>query len=219
MARTRSENYEDIALAILGHAARLFGTQGYERSSIADLAEACGLSRGALYHYFDSKEAILFAMLDTHVRGLLGKLEAAMLPGGTPVEQLTRLIEAMVICNAGSPHEQVILLNDLPSLSAHEQSEIKGLENKIVDLMASVLVQIDSGGKINKSTRKVYTMILFGIINYTYTWYKPDLGVKPKQFAKMATELFLDGILASSPAASLQLVAPHSGPKVRSTRR
>src|SRR3981189_1927667 len=56
MARTRSENYDGIHLGILTNAAALFSAQGYMRSSIADLAEACKLSRGALYHYFDSHE-------------------------------------------------------------------------------------------------------------------------------------------------------------------
>src|SRR2546422_3594126 len=68
MARTRSENYDGIHLGILTNAAALFSAQGYMRSSIADLADACKLSRGALYHYFDSKEAILFAILDAQDR-------------------------------------------------------------------------------------------------------------------------------------------------------
>jgi len=54
MARTRSENYDGIYLGILTNAAALFSAQGYMRSSIADLADACKLSLGALYHYFDS---------------------------------------------------------------------------------------------------------------------------------------------------------------------
>ena len=78
MARTRSENYDGIHLGILTNAARLFSAQGYMRASIADLADACKLSRGALYHYFDSKEAILFAILDAHVREMIADVEAAV---------------------------------------------------------------------------------------------------------------------------------------------
>ena len=78
MARTRSENYDGIHLGIFTNAAALFSAQGYMRSSIADLADACKLSRGALYHYFDSKEAILFAILDAHVREMLLRVEAAV---------------------------------------------------------------------------------------------------------------------------------------------
>ena len=48
-------------------------------------------------------------------------------------------------------------------------------------------------GKIVKRTKKIYTMILFGIINYTYTWYDPKGGIGPQEFADMAVELFLQG--------------------------
>jgi AcrR family transcriptional regulator len=194
MARLRSAHYEDIQLGILAKAAELFGTKGYERSSIGDLTEACNLSRGALYHYFSSKESILFAMLDAHVRELLERLEDAVGVGGRPVEQLTRVIETIVEYNAASPHQQVVLLNDLASLGAGEQRQIVKLQHHIVDLVAGTLVRIDSGGKITRSTRKVYTMMLFGIINYTYTWYDPAGGVKPKQLAQMATDLLLKGL-------------------------
>ncbi len=200
MARTRSENYEDIQLGILSKAAKLFASKGYERSSITDLSDACQLSRGALYHYFGSKEAILFAMLDSLVRALLKRLEQVAAPGGVPVETLARVVEAFIEYNARSPNEQIILLNDLGALSEREQNEITRIEQQIVDLVADVLIRVDTAGTITRSTKKVYTMMLVGMINYTFTWYDPEGSVSPKQFAKMATELFLNGFLA--PAAN-----------------
>jgi AcrR family transcriptional regulator len=220
MARLRSVHYEDIQLGILAKAAELFGTKGYERSSIADLTAACDLSRGALYHYFGAKEAILFAMLDAHVRELLEQLEDAAAHGGTPVEQLTRVIETIVEYNAGSPHQQVVLLNDLASLGAGEQRQIIKLQQQIVDLIAGILIRIDSGGKITRTTGKVYTMMLFGIINYTYTWYDPAGSVKPKQLAQMATDLLLRGLQKSAePAATAPLRKADSASTVASLRR
>lgn len=201
MARSRSENYEDIQLGILANAARLFATQGYERSSIGDLADACRLSRGALYHYFESKEAILYTMLETHVRGMLKRVHDALaLTGGTATDQLAALIEAAVEYNATGRYEQMILLNDLQSLGEREQKVIKGLERQIVDVVSEVLARIDARGKITPTTRKVYTMALLGTINYLYTWYDPQGSVKPKQYARMATDLFLNGFLAASEA-------------------
>ena len=196
MARKRSENYEDIRLGILGKAAKLFATQGYERSSISDLSDACELSRGALYHYFDSKEEILFTMLDRLVRGLLERLESGVAPGGTPLETLARVIESLVEINSRSPHEQVILLNDLGSLGERERKIIQHIERQIVDLVADILIRVDSTGKITRSTKKVYAMMLMGMINYTYTWYDPEGSVKANQFASLATDLFLNGFLS-----------------------
>jgi AcrR family transcriptional regulator len=201
MARSRSENYEDIQLGILTSAARLFATQGYERSSIGDLADACKLSRGALYHYFQSKEAILYAMLETHVRGMLKRLNDAVALTSGASEQLAALVGAAVEYNSRSRNEQIILLNDLQSLGEREQKVIKGLERQIIGLVSQVLARFDTRGKITVSTRKVYTMALLGTINYIYTWYDPQGNVKPKQYARMATDLFLNGFLAASEVA------------------
>ncbi|WP_024514680.1 TetR/AcrR family transcriptional regulator [Bradyrhizobium sp. Tv2a-2] len=198
MARTRSENYDDIQAGILRNAARLFATRGYERSSVGDLVEACELSRGAIYHYFDSKEAILFAMLDSLVRSLLANLEQAVADGGAPLETFVRVIEAFVEHNARSPEEQIVLLNDLGALQAEEQRQIVQTERKIVELVGKVLVSIDATKKMNRRNARVYTMMLFGMINYTYTWYDAKGPIKPKEFAQLAANLFLKGFLAES---------------------
>jgi AcrR family transcriptional regulator len=198
MARTRSEKYDDIQAGILRDAARLFATRGYERSSIGDLVEACGLSRGAIYHYFDSKEAILFAMLDSLVRSLLAQLEQAVARGGTPLYKFEQVIEAFVEHNARSPEEQIVLLNDLGALGAEEQRQIVQTERKIVELVGKVLSSIDETKKMNRKNARVYTMMLFGMINYTYTWYDANGPIKPKEFAQLAAGLFLRGFLSDS---------------------
>src|SRR5436305_2135324 len=176
MARTRSENYECIHLGILTNAAALFSAQGYMRSSIAELAGACKLSRGALYHYFDSKEAILFAILDAHIREMIQRVETAVAAGGSTLTQFRNVVRTIVEVNAKSPNEQRVLIHDLSLLNEDEQQTIKKLERQLVDIVTDLLLRLDAGGRIVKRTRKIYAMILFGIINYTYTWYDPKGG-------------------------------------------
>ena len=201
MARTRSAHYEDIQSGILKKAARLFATHGYERTSIGDLVRACDLSRGAIYHYFDSKEAILFAMMDTLVRGLLETLQEAASIEAAPVERLENIIMAFVESNARSPDEQIILLTDIGALSRAEQKQIHARETQIVDLVGDAIVAADARGLVTPKTRKVYTMMLFGMINYTYTWYDAKGPVKPRDLARMATDLFFNGFLPEKRAA------------------
>jgi len=202
MARTRSENYDGIHLGILTNAARLFSAQSYMRASIADLADACKLSRGALYHYFDSKEAILFAILDAHIREMIAHVEGAVAAGGPTLTQFRNVIRAVVEVNAKSPHEQRVLIHDLSFLNEDEQQAIKKLERQLVDIVTDLLVTLDAEGKIVRRTKKIYTMILFGIINYTYTWYDPKGGMGPQEFADTAVDLFLNGFAPGSGARS-----------------
>jgi AcrR family transcriptional regulator len=199
MARTRSEQYEHIQRGILAKAAALYSAHGYMRSSIADLAEACQLSRGALYHYFESKEAILFAILDAHLREMIANIEAATVGAPPdPREQFRRVIAAIVRINAASPNEQRVLLNDLSFLGPGEQAALNRLGRQIVSIMAELLARLDQSGKMTPRTEKVYTMMLFGIINYTYTWYDPHGPVTPDEFADMAVNLFLEGFVSAA---------------------
>jgi AcrR family transcriptional regulator len=207
MARTRSENYDDIQRGILVAARGLFAKQGYMRASIADLAEACKLSRGALYHYFDSKEAILFAILDEHVRQMIVDVEGAIAKHSSTIDQFRAAIRAIVDLNARSPQEQRLILNDLTFLGDHDQQTIKSLERQIVDLISGLLLQLDNQGKIVKRTKKIYTMMLFGTLNFSHTWYDPKGGVGPAEFADMIVDQFLHGI--ASPASLKEVRAAH----------
>ena len=62
-----------------------------------------------------------------------------------------------------------------------------------VDIVTDLLLRLDAEGRIIKRTKKIYTMMLFGIINFTYTWYDPKGAIGPQEFADMAVELFLHG--------------------------
>ena len=199
MARTRSENYDEIQQGILTTACGLFARQGYMRASIADLADACKLSRGALYHYFDSKEAILFAILDAHIREMIIDVEAAMAEKATTLEQFRAAIQAIVALNARSSDEQRVILNDLSFLGETEQDAIKALERQLVDTVSDLLVKLDKEGKIVKRTKKIYSMMLFGILNFSHTWYDPKGGVDPSEFADMVVDLFLYGFTMPVP--------------------
>jgi AcrR family transcriptional regulator len=203
MARTRSENYDDIQRGILTAACGLFATQGYMRASIADLADACKLSRGALYHYFASKEAILFAILDAHIREMIADVEAAMADKATTLEQFRAAIHAIVELNARSTNEQRVILNDLSFLGKAEQEAIKGLERQIVDVVSDLLIRLDKEGRVVKRTKKIYSMMLFGILNFSHTWYDAKGGIEPGEFGDMVVDLFLYGF--TSPVAPSEM--------------
>jgi AcrR family transcriptional regulator len=200
MARTRSENYDGIQRGILSTACELFAKQGYTRASIAELADACKLSRGALYHYFDSKEAILFAILDAHIHQMIADVEAAISGKSTTLEQFRAAIRAIVELNARSPNEQRVILNDLSFLSETEQETIKELQREIVEAVADLLVRLDHEGKIAKRNKKVFAMMLFGILNFSHTWYDPAGSIRPTQFADMVVDQFLYGFATPTKA-------------------
>lgn len=193
MARTQSQNYPEVRRNILKQAAALFAQKGYAGTTIIDLATACASSRGALYHYFESKEEILFHILDEHVEFLFNAIESALAKIEDPVEQCRVLIGEMVTKNAESVHEQVVLLNHLNQLNPEQQRGIVAKQRKITELASDILIRIDRQHRLTMRTKKIYTMMLFGIINYTFTWYDPKGPVPPQEYADITADLFIKG--------------------------
>jgi len=200
VARTRSENFPEIQRSILKHAAAVFARVGYASSTINDLVEAAELSRGALYHYFPSKEAILCGILDDHLQRFLEMVDDVINSEQPAIEQLHEVTTAIVNFNSQSPDEQIIILNDINQLSDENRKRIKSLERHIVDRLSDLLIRVDIHGKITPANKRVYTMMYLGIINYTFAWYDPQGKVGPAEYAELATDLFLNGLLSGKSA-------------------
>ncbi|MEP1496455.1 helix-turn-helix domain-containing protein, partial [Pseudophaeobacter sp.] len=66
MARTIAKDHDEKRAQILKSAAKVFAEAGYDRASMTQLARQCGISKANIYHYYDSKEAVLFGLLDTY---------------------------------------------------------------------------------------------------------------------------------------------------------
>ena len=198
MARPQSINYEEIRGGLLRQAAELFARRGYARTTIDDLTKASASSRGTLYHYFDSKEAILKEILVQHITDMSSAVAAALTPGDAPEQQLRAIIRAMTTLNAASQNEQIVLMNELGNLGKADQSAIRGLQNRIVDRVLETLGKLDRGKRLTPRNRKAYTMLVLGMINFTYAWYDPKGPVPPRELAEMAADVLLQGFIGGT---------------------
>jgi AcrR family transcriptional regulator len=194
VARTRADDYEDKRALIFDRAAELFAEQGFSRTSIAELAAHCRASKSWIYHYFPSKEAILYEILHDHMGLLLRTAETEVGRHREPEAQLRALLRAFMAIYVRAQAKHAVLLAELGCLPAGQQSEIRGLERRVVDLVAGVLDRLETPSASGPDARMPITMMLFGMINWTYTWYRPDGPIPPAQLADLAADLFLGGL-------------------------
>ena len=127
---------------------------------------------------------------------MISDVEQAMAQQSTNLDRFRAAIRAIVELNAGSSNEQRLILNDLAFLGETEQKAVKALERQLVDTVSDLLVRLDTEGKIAKRSKKVYTMMLFGMLNFSHTWYDPKGDIEPQEFADMMVDLFLYGFAA-----------------------
>ena len=92
MARKIAKDHEDKRRLILQRAAQVFAQDGYHRATVAGVAAACEISKANIYHYYASKDAILFDILDSYLLALRDRVCGMDLTGLSAEEQLRRTV-------------------------------------------------------------------------------------------------------------------------------
>lgn len=196
MARPRAADYDDKRLAILKQAARLFANHGYDRTSMAEIAFSLGVSKALFYHYYRAKDDLLFDIIRSHLVDLVEATEAADDPAQTADARLDLVISAILDCYRDADAEHKIQINHLGQLPAHQQAELKGLERRLVDVMARVVRALNP--ELAPAAVKPMTMSIFGTLNWKYMWFRDGGTLTREAYAAMLTRMFAAGIRAQT---------------------
>ncbi len=194
MARTRASDHDDKRLVIREHAAVLFAERGYARASMAEIAEACGSSKALLYHYYPNKEQLLYDILLAHFLRIEEIVAEADARGLAPMARLEALITALLIAYEGADATHKVQINDLISLPHARQDALRVFQRDLVDRFASAISAVNPALKRNRKLLKPVTMSLFGMVNWTYLWFKPGAGMSRPQYARLVTRIMSEGI-------------------------
>ena len=203
MARVRSAYFEPNRDQIVRAAAALFATKGYPGTSMNDLARACGVSKPLLYHYVDDKYQLLLEIAEGHVsrlEALVAEVDALALE---PPLRLRRLIQRFVDEYALSRDEHGVLTQDVKFLTPADRARVLAKERRIVaafaDAVASTRPELDA-----KALAKPLAMLLFGMMNWMFTWLRPDGRMTHHDMAPIVADLFLGGLGAVRAAPTPQ---------------
>jgi TetR/AcrR family transcriptional regulator len=193
MARTRAQDYDDKRNSILRTSAQVFAEEGYDRSSMSKIADACHVSKALLYHYYDNKEQLLFDILDAHLDGILSTLRAVDTEDVSPEERLLRLITALLDVYKDADAEHKVQVNALATLPPETQAGLKAKEREIVAIFLDAFAGISPAVDANPSLLKPVVMSLFGILNWKYMWFKEGGPLAREEYARIATTLIING--------------------------
>ena len=206
MARPKSATHDLKREAILDIAAQCFASRSYPAASMNEIATACGTSKARLYHYYDSKEAILFDLMDRYTQRLLtliAQAEAnAQRRNLTDRAALHELIRAFLQEYESSATRHVALLNDTQFLSDAPDTGLAGqsprelILNRQRDVVAAVTRALKRAypERLTPANQTAITMMLFGMINWTFTWLRPGGPISYVAFADEVIQLLEKGL-------------------------
>lgn len=181
---------------VLRRAIDLFNAQGYDATSIGDLARELGLTKSAIYHHVASKETLLSLALDEALDGLTEAIDTAVDEPGTGAHQRLRsAVEASVLVLADHLPAVTLLLR----VRGNSEVELAALERRrVLDDKLTTLVQaaVDEGALRDDIAPEVIGRLLFGTVNSLVEWYRPGGPVEADVLARSLTSLAFDGLLA-----------------------
>ena len=184
---------------ILEAAAEVFVERGFDAATTRDIGERAGVLSGSLYHHFETKEEMLFALVRDVYTGVLSSLEALDEMPGTCAERLRRLVEIHVEHLIGNLARTTLALHEFRSLTEEHRAVIAAAE----DRYAAIVTELVEGGRADGSLRadadpKLARMVVLGAANWVYRWYRPGGDQAPAEIARSIASLAVDG-LATQP--------------------
>jgi AcrR family transcriptional regulator len=202
--RGRSPGYELQRETILARAAELFARRGYTATSMNEVAEACRISKPALYHYVSDKHQLLAEIADAHIARLLALVAEVDLAKRAPEERLRCLIDAFLAAYAGSQAEHRVLTEDVRFLKPADRRRVLGGQRRVVAAFSEAIAAIRpelAGAHLDKPL----AMLLFGMMNWMFTWLQPKGRLSHADLAPVVADLFFGGVGAVRPAIPLPL--------------
>jgi AcrR family transcriptional regulator len=193
MPRGRSATYDDQREFILAQAAQLFARRGYPATSMNQVAEACNLSKATLYHYYKDKSSLLISIAETHVSKLAALVAEEEASTHTDEERLRRFIYRIVEVYAGAQDAHRVLTDDVRFLEEEDRERVLDKEREVVAGFARAVSALRPGAP-SDDLAKPLTMLLFGMINWMFTWMKPGGKLDHAAIAPIVADLFLGGI-------------------------
>jgi AcrR family transcriptional regulator len=202
MARTQAADYGSKRRSILDQSAKVFAAQGYDKTSMAQIAKTCGFSKALLYHYYENKEALLTDIIQVHLEELLDEVQAAVNADLSPKDQLRALVTALLLAYEDADDKHKLQINELSFLPKERQVGLKQLERDLVSIFADAVIAASPAVASREKMIMPVTMSLFGILNWTYLWFRPTGDLTRTDYADLVTNLIIDGTQHLQSAAS-----------------
>jgi AcrR family transcriptional regulator len=179
---------------ILEHATEVFCEKGYEGASMRDLSRASGMSLAGLYHYFKSKERLLFLVQKNTFTTILETLKARLESVTDPEQRIRIFILNHLEYFVSNQEGLKVLSHEDESLKNGLGSEIAAIKREYYRLCLGLMEDLRRERCLEFNARTA-VMSLFGMINWIYTWYNPRVDGNASALAERMGDIVLNGIV------------------------
>jgi TetR/AcrR family transcriptional regulator, cholesterol catabolism regulator len=179
---------------LLDHAARIFCEKGYEGASMRDLSRATGMSLAGLYHYFASKEELLYLIQKHTFLTIIENLRGRLQSSSDPEERIRIFIENHLDYSMANKEAMKVLVHEDDTLKNEHGTEVRAIKRDYYRICLDLLEDFQQTHGLQFSGR-LAVLSLFGMINWIYTWHNPRVDANAGALAREMGDIFLHGVL------------------------
>lgn len=190
-ARTRAR--EEKRQAVLQAAVRLFNAKGFHATSLDDVAEALHVTKPTIYHYFRSKDDVLFECCRVGMRDISAAFEAAMAQGGDGAARLRALMIGYALLMTRDFGICITRTAD-SELSPDSLARFRALKRDVDQLLRRAITDAMADGSIAKTDVHIAAFTISGAINWIGRWYAPDGALQAQEIAEGIADQLMAGL-------------------------
>src|SRR5215813_2024817 len=179
---------------VLSHAAHIFCEKGYEGASMRDLSRATGMSLAGLYHYFASKEELLYLIQKHTFRTIIENVRARLESSNDPAERIRIFIENHLEYSLANKEAMKVLVHEDETLKNEHGAEVRAIKREYYRICLDLLEDFRRARGLQFSGR-LAVLSLFGMINWIYTWHNPRVDESAQGLARQMGDIFLHGVV------------------------
>ncbi|WP_299537618.1 TetR/AcrR family transcriptional regulator [uncultured Streptomyces sp.] len=192
MAKATEGTGAPVPQRLLAAATRLFAEQGYDRTSVQEIVEAAGVTKGALYHYFGSKEDLLHEVYARVLRLQQERLDAVADLAAPVEERLRRAAADVVVTTIENLDDASIFFRSMHQLSPEKNKQVRQERRRYHERFRALIEEGRRAGVFSDaSPADLVVDYHFGSIHHLSTWYRPDGPLTKQEVADHLADLLL----------------------------
>jgi AcrR family transcriptional regulator len=184
---------------VLQHAAHIFCQKGYEGASMRDLSRAAGMSLAGLYHYFESKEELLYLIQKHTFTTIIERLRQRLIDVSGPEERVRIFIRNHLEYFLANKESMKVLTHEDETLKDARGAEIRAIKREYYRICLDLLEDLRRSKGLQFPGR-LAVLSLFGMINWIHTWHNLRVDADAEALAQQMGDLFLRGVLNTGKA-------------------
>ncbi len=182
---------------LLHVATRLFARHGFEGTSVQDIVDAAGVTKGAMYHYYDSKDDLLYEVYHQLLTMQISHLEEIAAGAGSPEQRLRAAAADVVKTSLDNLDDMIVFFRSLHLLPEDKQAQVRSERRYYHDRFRALVDEGVAAGTFRGDVPPDIVVHYFlSVVNQLGSWFHPDGSLSATQVGQLFTDLLIGGLRA-----------------------